>query len=176
MKKVILLLLLSTIAYSQEGVKLIGGFYSGMSKKEAKVEFKENKDTYINIQLGSPVYKYRMYIQNHEYDENGLVMVGFTPKGTGLGMLESSGKDYFRDLVEFLLAQGYVAEGANVNNDNYFEFSNDNSWYLVNKDKTKQIKIFTMPYLSAGMISFNVWIGLYDGNSEDYSNINSILD
>ena len=175
MKNVMLIgaLLASSMIYSQTGVKLIGGLYSGMSKTEAKSEFKSNKDTYINVELGA--FKYRIYQQNFKFDKNGLIMVAMQPKGTGLGTSISRGKSIFNDLLKFLTANGYQQEGMNTNSGNYFQFDVNGEYELVNEDKTKYIKIVNMPYMSEGQMAMFVWIIPYvDGL--DYSKSNSILD
>ena len=56
-----------------------------MSKTEAKSEFKSNKDTYINVELGA--FKYRIYQQNFKFDKNG----NFVPRADNLIRLEIEG-------------------------------------------------------------------------------------
>ena len=90
MKNLILIVAL-TISTLASGQSLYKGLEVGMTKKEAKSEFKKNKEQYISATLGA--YKYRHYIQNNSYDKNGgLTMIKFTPKGYGLGMMPEDAK------------------------------------------------------------------------------------
>jgi hypothetical protein len=85
MKKLFLMMavmLFTVVGYGQ----IYEGFAPGMSKDEAKKEFKSNKDKYTAVDLGNG-WVWRLYHQNFKYDDQGgLVGVYFTPKGGALGV------------------------------------------------------------------------------------------
>jgi len=165
MKNVMLIsaLLASLVIYSQEPVKLLAGLNTGMSKQEVKNELKSNKSIYKDdITLGKFRYAYRSKVNG--YKNGKLESIGLF-RGE---RLTQQVKPAFRDLVSFLTSNGYAAEnGISVNSsDNYFEYSDNGRWVLVNENKTKSIIIVTMSNMYVeDLISQRVWITKYEEKS-----------
>jgi len=169
MKKLILFTFL--ISYSISAQNLYKGFNVGMTKKEAKSEFKKNKNQYIAAKLGS--YEYRLYTQNNVYDDGGLTMIRFTPKGYGLGMMPEDAKLYFTDMIRLLENTGFSADGTNVNSGRYKEFKVGNNYVFHNKEKGKSIYLAVVAYGKNSVI-LNVMVGKFSDTAEtDYSDDNS---
>lgn len=174
MKKLILLLLITSFtSYSQtENQTLLLGLKYGMTKSEAKSEFKKNKDKYTNITLGS--YLWRHYHQNNEYDKDGgLTLVQAVPKGGGLfGLPKSEAKLVYNDLIRMLTAKGYEINDVNTKGGNYFEFSVGQTYLLKNIEKGLNVYIGTPASpTSANNVYLQLVIGKYeDVEKTDYSN------
>lgn len=83
------------------------GFERGMTKDEAKDEFRDNKDKYKAVDLGNG-WVWRLYHQNFIYDEtDALTSVYFTPKGGALGVSYDNTVGYLEQTKLFFDNLGY---------------------------------------------------------------------
>ena len=124
------------------GQNLYKGLEIGMTKKEAKSEFKKNKEQYISATLGS--YEYRHYPQNNSYDKDGgLTMIMFSPKGSGLGMDKVKAKLYFLDMITLLDNTGFVEDEINIKEGNYREFAVGGGYAFHNNQSVDDVNFLT---------------------------------
>ena len=171
MKKYFLIIAL-VIGTFVSGQNLYKGLEVGMTKKEAKAEFKKNKEQYISATLGS--YEYRHYPQNNVYDKDGgLSMIVLTPKGSGLGMDKVKAKLYFLDMITLLDNTGFVEDEINIKEGNYREFKVGGGYAFHNKETGKSVYLGIPVYMGESVL-FNVVIGKYAPTSKkDYNEDNS---
>tara|TARA_B100000795_G_scaffold23779_1_gene15906 strand:- start:32 stop:583 length:552 start_codon:yes stop_codon:yes gene_type:complete len=158
MKKIIftLALLLATNIYSQSIYK---GLEFGMSKSEAKKEFKANKSDYITVDLGNG-FLYRIYQQNFIYDQNRLVGVLFSPKGAAFGISYERAKNYLihtRGFFERLGYETYIENKWWNAPLNYV--SSGSKWGLVlnKKDKTTIVQMYPQSVGENYLIALTIW-------------------
>ena len=137
------------------------GLETGMSQKEAKAEFRANRDDYINIEIGNG-FAYRIYQQNFQYVNDGLVAMLLTPKGSALGQ----GYDEAASYLDF--------SDAFFQKLNYEEFFRPEYWnapqsfsskyglLLSNPDKTIMVQMYPTKYKSGRITSYLVKLHLYN--------------
>ena len=170
MKNILLIIALVTSTLVS-GQNLYKGLEVGMTKKEAKSEFKKNKEQYISATLGS--YKYRHYTQNNSYEDGGLIMIAFSPKGFGLGMDRVNAKLYFLDMIRLLDNTGFVVDEINIKAGNYREFAVGGTYAFHNKETEKTVYLGIPVYMGESVL-FNVVIGKYAAEGKkDYNKDNS---
>jgi hypothetical protein len=172
MKKLLLLLLIAPVlGYGQSIYK---GLEYGMSKSDAKKEFKKNKDTYISVDTGSG-FLYRIYQQNFIYDDNKLVGVLFSPKGAGLGQSYDNAKSYLIHTRNFFESLGYETFIENEWWNAPLNYTKSGSkWGLVlnKKDKTTVVQMYPISmgkntYLvNLRIWHYDTWMGYYDAENE----------
>jgi hypothetical protein len=161
MKNVLLLIgtaMIMTLQTVNAQTKLIGGLYSGMTKSEAKQEFKNNKDTYTNLTLGGTTY--RLYTQNNGYDEKGgLETVGCVVKGTAMtGVDEVTSKQILKNFVDFLTNNEYTMKGVSVESSTY-EWSGNQTISMISPNKDKIFTLYIFPY--GTNFGSTLWISTY---------------
>ncbi|MDO6813815.1 hypothetical protein [Tenacibaculum soleae] len=180
MKKGILLLflLVSNLIFSQSIYK---GLEFEMTPKEAKKEFKKNKNNYISVDLGNNFY-YRIYRQNFIFLDKKLSCVVLTPKGFSLGMDYDSARNYLIHTRSFFTDLGYEIFLDNEYWNAPLNYASSGSkWGLIlfNKDKTKIIQIFPQKYNTLSTTSFlvnlriwnyNAWMDLYNKENDLQNN------
>ncbi|WP_159523781.1 hypothetical protein [Sunxiuqinia indica] len=117
------------------------GFEYGMSKGEAKREFKKNKDDYTAVDLGNG-FVWRTYPQNLLMSGDSLAVVWFTPKGTALGMSHDNVVSY----LEFTRAFFELKDYQLFFEPEYWQYPvNFNAKYgllLSNPDKTIMVQLY----------------------------------
>lgn len=117
------------------------GLNYGMSKKEAKNEFKANNDLYSNVDIGNG-FAWMAYQQNFIYGNEGLVGVLFSPKGGALGLSHQNTISYLEFTRAFFEKLGYTL----FFEPDYWQYpENFNSKYgliLVNPDKTVVVQMY----------------------------------
>jgi len=163
-------LLITTSIYSQSIYK---GLEFGMSKSEAKKEFKANKSDYITVDLGNN-FLYRIYQQNFIYDQNRLVGVLFSPKGAAFGLSYDLTKQYLIHTRGFFEGLGYETYIENQWwNAPLNYLSSGSKWGLVlnKKDKTTIVQMYPQSvgenYLIALRIwNYDTWVGYYDAENK----------
>lgn len=143
MKRIIILLVF-LISLTANGQAIFKGLNYGMSKSEAKKEFKNNKDSYTNIDIGGG-FVYRIYSQNFIYDNKKLVGIVFNPKGSMMGLGYEECKNWLiktRSFFEGLGFETYIENKWWNAPMNYI--SSGSMWGLVmNKgDKTTMMQMF----------------------------------
>lgn len=127
------------------GQTIFKGLNFGMSKSEAKKEFKSNKSNYNNIDIGDG-FVYRIYTQNLIYDDNKkLVGVVFNPKGSMMGQDYDEVKQWLTKTRSFFEKLGYETYIDNEWWNAPLNYIKSNSkWGLVlnKKDKTTMMQMF----------------------------------
>tara|TARA_B100002019_G_scaffold271268_1_gene265535 strand:- start:302 stop:853 length:552 start_codon:yes stop_codon:yes gene_type:complete len=172
MKKILVtLLILSAVnSYSQSIYK---GLEYGMSKVEAKKEFKKNKDTYISVDLGNG-FLYRIYQQNFIYDNDKLVGILFNPKGAGLGQTYDGAKSYLIHTRSFFESLGYETF---IDNQwwnaplNYVKSGSKWGLVLNKKDKSIIVQMFPVAMGNSYLVNlriwhYDTWMGYYDAENK----------
>jgi len=142
MKNFLILLLFIPLVSVGQSVSLFKGLSLGMSKKDAKKEYKSNKSAYDNIDIGNG-WIWKTTTQNFYLGKNGLEGIYFYQKGTllsGLGYDNTVAclnmtKQFFENLgyTEFYKHKWW---NAPVN------FSNIYALVMVSSDEAKIAHIF----------------------------------
>jgi len=139
------------------------GLETGMSKKEAKAEFRANKDDYINIEIGNG-FAYRIYQQNFGYVNDGLVSILLTPKGFTMGQGYSEAVSYLDfsntffqnlDYKEFFRPEYWNAPQS---------FSSKYGLLLYNPEKTIMVQMYPTKYKAGSTTAFLVKLHIYNYN------------
>jgi hypothetical protein len=157
-------------SYSQSIYK---GLTFGMSKAEAKKEFKKNKDTYTSVDLGNG-FLYRIYQQNFIYDSNKLVGVLFSPKGAGLGQSYENTKSYLihtRNFFERLDYETFIDNQWWNAPLNYTKSGSKWGLVLNKKDKTTIVQMFPISMGNNYLVNLRIWhhdtwIGYFDAENK----------
>lgn len=159
MKKVVCIaaLFIATATFAQPIFK---GLESGMTKKEAQQEFRENKDDYTSIDVGNG-FEYRIYQQNFQYQDNELVGILLTPKGSAMGQ-------NYNEAVSFLEYSKSFFDSLN-----YSEFFVPEFWnapvnfgakyglLMHNPEKTVMLQLYPTSYMVGNTRSYLVKLHLY---------------
>ena len=153
-----------------------------MNSKEAKSEFKLNKNNYKWIEIGDN-YTYNIYSQNFNYDNDKLVSILLTPTGSTFGQSYDDAVNYLTYTKKFLDSLGY---------ENFIEpiwwsspqtFNSTNSKYglvAFNKDKTIVVQLYSMSYILYGntkylvklyIYNYDWWMNAYKNENDKQSNI-----
>ena len=170
MRKLLVLLVSVLFCLSVNSQTLYKGLEVGMTKKETKSEFKQNKKTYTEALFGS--YLYRAYHQNFGYKNGGLNYINFTAKGYALGMTVGLSKTYFSDMVRLLKNTGYSVDDINTSDTNYLKHTVGGSYIFHNKIKNKTIFIAIPQY--GKLVLFNIGVMKYvKPEKSDYNSENS---
>lgn len=125
------------------GQILFKGLELGMTKKEAKKEFRDNKAEYTNIDIGNN-WIYRTSIPNmHFLPDKGLVRIDFFLKGTLLGGIgyqnTTNGLEMTRQFFENL---GYKVFYENKYWKYPLNFSSDYGLIMTDSKNSKVIHLF----------------------------------
>jgi len=167
---IIIVLFVSLNLYSQSIYK---GLEYGMTESEAKREFKSNKDTYKTVDLGNN-FLYRIYKQNFVYDNDKLVGVLISPKGSALGQTYNSAESYLIHTRVFFEDLGYETFIDNEWWNAPHNYVNSNSkWGLVLNKPDNSIIVQLYPTIIGGPGSntflvklmiwdYNTWVGWYN--------------
>jgi len=150
MKNVMLIgaLLASSITFGQN-IKAYKGLEFGMTKKEAKAEFKKNPEDYKSAKIGNALYRH--YYQNNEYDKDGkLISIGFTIKGGGMfGVIELVASNALSDFIKVMEANGYKKIGPAVEG-SLNSFKKDTDYVYISPEKDKTMTFRTISNSSDG--------------------------
>ena len=148
-----------------------------MSKSEASKEFKKNKETYTKVDIGNN-FIYRIYKQNFEFDNNKLVGVLLSPKGSAFGQSYESAKNYLIHTRGFFEKLGYETFLENEWWNAPLNYVRSNSkWGLVLNKKNKSIIVQMYPisyelsgktvYMVKLMIwNYNTWVEYYNKEND----------
>ncbi len=82
------------------------GLSYGMTQTRANEEFKKYKEKYTNLDIGDD-YVFRTYKQDFIFDNNKLVGVVFTPRGSAFGQSYKSSKNFLTQARDYLERLGY---------------------------------------------------------------------
>ena len=159
------LILFSSIASGQSIYK---GLTYEMSPDEAKQEYKSNKDDYKSIDLGNG-FVYRTYRQNFEYQNNRLVGLLLTPKGSALGQSYRSAKNHLIYTRNFFEDLGYTTFIDNKWWNAPHNYVNSGSKYglvLRNREKDRIIQLYPVEVQNNFLVHlqiwhYDTWMGLY---------------
>jgi hypothetical protein len=170
MKKCILIVLFLFFFFNIKSQEIYKGLMSGMSKLEAKKQFKKNRDTYITVDFTNG-FNYRIYRQNFMFINDKLAALVFSPKGYVFGMDYDSTRNYLIHTRNFFEDLNYVT----FIDDEYWNspinyVSSGSKWGLVlhNEEKTKIIQMFTERYMETSFLvvlsvwNYDVWMNLYN--------------
>ena len=163
MRKILIILFFSLI-YQVNAQDLRQSIYKGlvfgMSKSEAKKEFKKNKATYTTVDIGNG-FLYRIYQQNFIYDNGKLVGVLFSPKGAGLGQSYDSAKSYLvhtRGFFEKLEYETFIDNEWWNAPLNYIKSGSKWGLVLNKKDKSTIVQIFPQSLGSNNyLVNLRIW-------------------
>lgn len=125
------------------GQSLFKGLKLGMTKKEARKEYKANKDDYTNVDIGKG-WIYTTTIPNMYFDNNkGLVRIYFYPKGallSGIGHQNTmNGLEMTKQFFENI---GYEVFYKNENWKYPLNFANNYALLMTDSEKTKVVHLF----------------------------------
>lgn len=151
MRNLILLAAFQFLSLSVSSQSIYKGLEFGMSKKEAAKEFKENKDTYINIDLGNN-FLYRIYRQNFKYSSEGLVGVLLSPKGSALGQSYDHAVSYLEYTRSFFEDLGYEILSEPEYWNAPLSFNSKYGLLMVNPDETTIIQLYPVSYGSSNYL------------------------
>tara|TARA_B110000259_G_scaffold184171_1_gene230690 strand:- start:46 stop:612 length:567 start_codon:yes stop_codon:yes gene_type:complete len=166
-----LILVFTVDSYSQSIYK---GLTYGMTKTEAKKEFKKNKDLYTTVDIGNG-FLYRIYRQNFSYDNGKLVGVLLSPKGAMLGQSYDNAKSYLINTRSFFERLGYETF---IDNEwwnaplNYVKSGSKWGLALNKQDKSTIVQIYTQSLSSTTYLvnlkiwHYDTWMGYYDAETE----------
>jgi len=144
------------------------GLEAGMTESQAKNEFKDNKDSYIDIQVGNG-FDYRIYRQNFIFSSEKLFGVVFSPKGAAMGQTYDNCVSYLNYSRGFLEKLGF---SVFLEPEYWNAPMNFNSRYgllMVNEDETVVAQLYPTNYDLYGRKHFLVKLELY--NYEMYMDI-----
>ena len=176
MKKIILFsaLMLITNSFSQE-TSLFKGLNLGMSKKEAKAEYKANKSQYDNIDIGNG-WVWRTSINNFYIGKNGLEGIYFYQKGSLLSGLGYDNTVACLHMTKYFFENlGYEVFYENTYWNAPVNFSYSFGLIMVSSDKSKIAHIF--PTKDAGgnnnhtpgliLYEYNIFMESYNKRQEN---------
>lgn len=173
MNKIMLIIIAFLVMNNSFSQSIFKGLEYGMSEKEAKKEFKKNKQDYINVDIGNG-FLYRIYRQNFVFDKNKLVGILLTPKGSTFGQSYDSAKNYLthtRTFFENLEYETFIENKWWNAPLNYSKSSSKWGLILNKKDKSTIIQMYPINYQISGttkylvklMIwNYDTWIGYYN--------------
>lgn len=148
MRKIFPLFLLLFMCFLAAGQSIYRGLNFGMSQKEAKSEFKTNKDQYDAADFGNG-FVWRAFTQNFIYANDSLMAVLMTPKGAALGLSHDGATSYLEFSKAFFENKGYQV----FFEPEYWQYPlNFHSKYgllLSNPDKTIMVQLY--PSTSRGV-------------------------
>lgn len=107
MKKLLLISVFAVMSSSLFAQSIFKGLEYGMSKTEAKKEYKTNKAEYDNVDFGNG-FRWRAFHQNFIIVNNDLVGILFTTKGTLLGLSHDGATSYLEYSRAFFEKKGYT--------------------------------------------------------------------
>ena len=146
MKHIILTILLAFSSQLSQAQSIFKGLTYGMSREEAKAEYKANKSDYKGVKI-DPYLSYNMFVKNMGFNENEqLSMVFFSPWYNGGPIPTDKATHCLNTTMEFFASLGYEIfyEGENWN---YPEIYNgDLGLVMKNSDGTTMILMYPDPY------------------------------
>jgi len=152
------MLLMATTTFSQAIFK---GLEAGMSKDEAVKEFRQNRDEYINIEVGNG-FAYRIYQQNFEFTDNKLDVILLSPKGSAMGQGYYEAVDWldytktFFDKLNY--REFYVPEYWNAP----LNLRSKYGLLMHNPEKTVMLQLYPVNYNVGNSRSYLVKLQLYN--------------
>lgn len=160
----VLSLLISLSAFSQKTA--YSGLDFGMTQKEVKKEFRQNKVVYQNAQFGG--YIFRAYSQNFKYENGKLIYIRFEVKGSAtFGTPDAEAQAIHSTLIEMLYQNGYTLSETNSNLSSYLEFRPNTVYVFFNKSKNKTVFIGTNKIYAN---TTHITLGIMEYIQEDYKN------
>jgi len=173
----IVLLLIFIIISNGYTQSIYKGLEYGMSKSEASKEFKKNKESYTTVDIGNN-FLYRIYKQNFVFDNNKLVALLLTPKGSAFGQSYDSARNYLIHTRKFFEKLNYETFLDNEWWDSPLNYiDSESKWGLIlnKKDKSTIVQMYPISYELSGKKSFLVklmiwnydtWMGYYKKDRE----------
>ena len=173
----IVLLLIFFIISNGYTQSIYKGLEYGMSKSEASKEFKKNKESYTTVDIGNN-FLYRIYKQNFVFDNNKLVALLLTPKGSAFGQSYDSARNYLIHTRKFFEKLNYETFLDNEWWDSPLNYiDSESKWGLIlnKKDKSTIVQMYPISYELSGKKSFLVklmiwnydtWMGYYKKDRE----------
>jgi len=104
--KIIAFILFVTFFNTSFSQDIYRGLKYGMSKSEAKDEYKAHNDLYDNIDLGHG-FIWRAFSKNFIFINNGLVAIELVPKGAAFGLGYDNTTSYLEFTATFFKVKGY---------------------------------------------------------------------
>ena len=142
MKKLLLILLFVPLISIGQSQSLFKGLNLGMTKKDAKKEYKDNKSEYDNVDIGNG-WVWKTTTANFFYDNNGLEGILFYQKGTLLsGMSYDNTVNCLNMTKQFFENLGYEEFYKNQWWNAPMNFSSAYGLILVSSDKAKIAHIY----------------------------------
>ncbi|MFO7864376.1 MAG: hypothetical protein R6U85_10275 [Salinivirgaceae bacterium] len=152
------------LLYINANAQMFKGLEYGMSRREAKKEFRKNTSEYDNVDFGNG-FVWRLYTQNFLYEDNNLVGVWFTPKGGALGLTHKGATSYLEFTRVFFEDKNYTV----FFEPEYWQYPiNFNSMYgLLMHDSEKNIIVHLYPYQNGN--TYNAYMKVF--NYEWFMNV-----
>ena len=176
MKKLLFVVLLIPFFSLGQSKSIFKGLKYGMTKSEAKKEFKKNKKDYTTVDIGNG-FLYRIYQQNFLYDNEKLVGVTLNPKGSALGMQYDLTKNYLtatRTFFESLNYQTFIDNKWYNAPVNYLKSASKWGLVLNKEDKSTIIQMYPMAlgdnyFVQLIIWEYDTWMGYYDKENKRQS-------
>lgn len=139
------------------------GLIFGMSAKDAKLEFKTNKDQYEAVDFGNG-FVWRVFSQNFIFSNDSLVVVLMSPKGALMGLTSDGVTSYLEFSKAFFIDKGYQV---------FFEpefwqyplnFSSIYGLLLYNPDKTVMVQLYPAVSRISGNTYFHAYMKIINYN------------
>jgi len=148
MKRFVLLIVaVAAVCFVAMSQPIYRGLNYGMNVKDAKDEFKTNKDQYDNIDFGNG-FVWRVYTQNLIYQNDSLMAILMTPKGAALGLSHDGATSYLEFSRTFFENKDYEV----FFEPEYWQYPlNFHAKYgllLSNPDKTIMVQLYPITYKS----------------------------
>jgi hypothetical protein len=116
-----------------------------MSQGEAKSEFKKNKELYDSVDFGNG-FVWRTYTQNFIFQNDSLVVVLMTPKGSALGLSNDGVASYLEFSRTFFQDKGYQVFFEPEYWQYPLNFRSKYGLLLYNPDKTIMVHLYPLTY------------------------------
>ena len=134
------------------------GLKNGMSKSEAKKEFKTNNEQYTNVDLGNG-FVWRANQKNFIYNKNNLLTgVWFLPKSFGGWVSHDNAISYLEFTRSFFESKDYKL----FFEPDYWQYpENFNSKYgllMYNPEKTIMVQLYPFKYNVSGTMSYSAYM------------------
>ena len=161
--KSFLIFIAVTISFHLNAQSIYLGLKTGMTQDEAKKEFKNNKESYTNIDLGNG-FIWRLYQQNFIYDNGGLVGVLFSPKGSALGLSYQNTISYLEFTRKFFTSKDYQLFYEPEYWNAPYNFKSKYGLLMINPDSTTVIQLYPWIQTLNNSTVFNAYLKLLNYN------------
>ncbi len=150
------------LSFNTRAQSIFKGLKYGMSQTQANAEFKTHKKNYTNLDIGDD-YIYRTYKQDFIFEDNKLVGIIFSPRGSAFGQSYKSSKNYLLQTKDYLERLGYVSLIQNTYWNDPLEFikTGEEQGLVMHKNKSTIAQLLTTQndtnYNSAFIIKLIFW-------------------